>query len=513
MLSVDRIMPSNDLIIWVPLLFLCSSLLLLKTIRKHLKPNNKLLPPGPPKLPLLGHLHLIGSLPHRSLSQLSKKYGPVMLLQLGSVPTVVISSAAAARELFKFHDLASCSRPPLHANGRLSYNYLDMSLAPYGEHWRNVRKICMLELFSAQRVQSFQEIREEEVGRLLNSISQSSSSSAPIDLSDKSYSLTANIITRVAFGSIFSGGKLDDEHFQHVMHSALAAIGSFSMTDFIPTFGWIIDRLNGVHGRLEKSFAEMDAFFQHVVEDRINFKKSSKKEENIVDVLLRMEKESSESDALKVTKDCVKALIMDIFLAGVESGAGTIVWAMSELIRNPRVMKKLQNEIRSCIKKDSVKETDLEKLEYLKMVVKEVLRLHPPAPLLLPRETISPFKLNGYDIDPKTHLHINVWAIGRDPQSWTDPEEFFPERFIGSNIDYKGQHFEFLPFGGGRRICPGMNMGTLMMELALANLLFCFDWKLPDGMKEEDVDMEEDGGLTVTKKSLLKLIPVLWTNF
>ncbi|XP_023542559.1 cytochrome P450 71B26-like isoform X3 [Cucurbita pepo subsp. pepo] len=501
-------MPTNDFLFWVPLFFLCSSLLLLKTIRKHSKPNNKLLPPTPPKLPLLGHLHLIGSLPHRSLSQLSKKYGPVMLLQLGSVPTIVISSAAAARDLFKFHDLASCSRPLLTGSGRFSYNFLDLNLSPYGERWRELRKICMLQLFTARRVQSFQEIREEEVGRLVNSISQSSSSSAPIDLSKKSYSLTANVTTRVAFGSIFSGGKLDNENFQHVMRRAVAAIGSFSMTDFIPTFGWIIDRLNGVHERLEKSFAEMDAFFQHVVDDRINFKESSKNEENIVDVLLRMERESSESDALKVTQDCVKALIMDIFLAGVETGASTIVWAMAELVRNPNVMKKLQDEIRSCIKEDSVKEIDLEKFEYLKIVVKEVLRLHPPASLLLPRETISPFKLNGYDIDSKAHLHINVWAIGRDPQSWTDPEEFFPERFIGSNIDYKGQNFELIPFGSGRRICPGMNMGTLMVKLALANLLLCFDWKLPDGMKEEDVDMEEEAGLGAAKKSPLKLIPI-----
>ncbi|XP_023521706.1 cytochrome P450 71B26-like [Cucurbita pepo subsp. pepo] len=508
MLNVDTMMPSNDFFIWVPLLFLCSSLLLLKSIRKQTKPNNKLLPPTPPKLPLLGHLHLIGSLPHRSLSQLSKKYGPVMLLQLGSVPTIVISSAAAARELFKFHDLASCSRPHLTGSGRFSYNFLDLNLSPYGERWRELRKICMLQLFTARRVQSFQEIREEEVGRLVNSISQSSSSSAPIDLSKKSYSLTANVTTRIAFGSIFSGGKLDNENLQHVMRRAVAAIGSFSMTDFIPSFGWIIDRLNGVHGRLEKSFGEMDAFFQNVVDNRINFKESSKNEENIVDVLLRMERESSESDALKVTQDCVKALIMDIFLAGVETGATTIVWTMTELVKNPRVMKKLQHEIRSCIKEDSVKEIDLEKLEYLKMVVKESLRLHPPVPLLLPRETISPFKLNGYDIDPKAHLHINVWAIGRDPQSWTDPEEFFPERFIGSNIDYKGQNFELIPFGSGRRICAGINMATIMVELALANLLLCFDWKLPNGMKEEDVDTEEAAGLGAAKKSPLMLIPV-----
>lgn len=191
-------------------------------------------------------------------------------------------------------------------------------------------------------------------------------------------------------------------------------------------------------------------------------------------------------------------------------GAGTIIWVMAELVKNPKVTKKLQHEIRSYIKEDLVKENDLEKLQYLKMVVKEVLRLHPPAPLLLPRETMTHFKLKGYDIDPKTHLHINVWAIGRDPNYWTCPEEFLPERFMGSNIDYKGQNFELLPFGAGRRICPGMNMGIVTMELALANLLLQFNWKLPDGMKEEDMDMEEDAGLTIAKKSPLKLIPIAY---
>lgn len=187
-------------------------------------------------------------------------------------------------------------------------------------------------------------------------------------------------------------------------------------------------------------------------------------------------------------------------------GAGTIIWTMAELVKNPQVMKKLQHEIRSSIKEDQVKENDLEKLQYLKLVVKEVLRLHPPAPLLLPRETMSHFKVQGYDIDPKAHLHVNVWAIGRDPNYWTNPEEFLPERFMGSNVDYKGQNFEFLPFGAGRRICPGMNMGIVTMELALANLLLHFNWKLPNGVKE--VDMEEDAGLTVAKKSPLKLIPI-----
>lgn len=196
----------------------------------------------------------------------------------------------------------------------------------------------------------------------------------------------------------------------------------------------------------------------------------------------------------------------------METGANTIVWAMTKLIRNPRVMKKLQDHIKSHIKEDRVKEIDLEKLPYLKMVVKEVLRLHPPAPLLLPRETMSHFKLNGYDIHPKTHLHVNVWAIGRDPECWVNPEKFFPERYMESNINYIGQNYELLPFGGGRRVCPRMNMGIFTIELTLANLLHCFDWKLADGMKEEDVDMEEDFGLAIAKKAPFKLVPMPYLN-
>ncbi|KDP36608.1 hypothetical protein JCGZ_08424 [Jatropha curcas] len=174
-------------------------------------------------------------------------------------------------------------------------------------------------------------------------------------------------------------------------------------------------------------------------------------------------------------------------------------------------MKKAQDEVRNVVgKKGRITEGDLDQLEYLKMVIKETFRLHPAAPLLLPRETISHFKINGYDIYPKTLIQVNAWAIGRDPKYWKDPEQFFPERFADSDIDFKGQNFEFLPFGAGRRICPGIHMATITVEIVLANLLYCFDWKLPDGMKREDIDMEEQPGisLTVSKKTPLNLLPV-----
>ena len=200
-----------------------------------------------------------------------------------------------------------------------------------------------------------------------------------------------------------------------------------------------------------------------------------------------------------------------MFLGGVDTGALTMIWAMAELVKNPKLMKKAQDEVRNAIgNKGKVSESDTDQLQYLKMIIKETLRLHPPAPLLLPRETMSRFQINGYDIHPKILIQVNAWAIGRDPEYWNNPEEFIPERFADDSIDFRGQNFEFLPFGSGRRICPAIYMATMTVELGLANLLYWFDWKLPQGMKEEDINMEEKAGLslTVSMKNDLQLVPV-----
>ena len=199
------------------------------------------------------------------------------------------------------------------------------------------------------------------------------------------------------------------------------------------------------------------------------------------------------------------------FVGGLGTGSITLAWAMAELVKNPKLMKKAQEEIRNYVRnKRKVAEDDIEQFPYLKMIVKETLRLHPPAPLLIPREVISHFKIEGYDFYPKTTVQVNVWAIGRDPTYWKDPEEFLPERFEESSIDYKGKHFELLSFGFDRRICPGLNLGVKNVELALANLLYHFNWRLPEGMKLEDLDMEETSGLsfTIYKKLSLKLVPI-----
>ncbi|CAH1422335.1 unnamed protein product [Lactuca virosa] len=200
-------------------------------------------------------------------------------------------------------------------------------------------------------------------------------------------------------------------------------------------------------------------------------------------------------------------LTKDILAAGTDTSAATVIWAMTSLVNNPNVMKKTQEEVRNVVgKKDRVDEDDLSKLTYLKAFVKETLRLYPPAPLLVPRESQKDVILHGYKIKNKTVVYVNAFAIGRDPDTWENLEEFLPERFLGSDIDFRGNNFEFIPFGAGRRICPGISMGVVTVELLLANLVYLFNWALPDGMRKEDLDFEAMEGITMHKRNDLCLV-------
>ncbi|XP_022945235.1 cytochrome P450 71B10-like [Cucurbita moschata] len=495
---------------WLPLIIFLSSLFIILKWKAAANRRKRNLPPSPPKLPIIGNLHQLGKLPHKSLWRLSQRYGPIMSLSLGGVETTIVSSAETARALMKIHDLQSCSRPQTQSIKKLTYNFLDIAFSPYSGYWREMRKICILELFNMKRVLSFEPVREQEVGLLIESISQSASCGVVVDLTEKSTALMTGVICRIAFGKTFKG-----DGFHELVNEAEAVLGSYSASEFfpVPFVGKVIDWFSGQKARLERVFNGMNVLFEEVINEHLHPMRPKPKQDDIIDVLLAISKKQVESCAVVITHENIKAILMNIFLAGIETSSSTLVWAMAELVKNPILMKKAQEEIRNHVgNKRKVIETDLKELSYLKMIVKETMRLHPPAPLLVPRETISHFKIEGYNFYPKTMVQVNIWAIGRDPTYWKDPEKFLPERFVESSIDYKGQHFEFLPFGSGRRICPGLNMGIKNVELALANLLYHFDWKLPNGMKEEELDMEENSGLSLTlhKKLPLKLVPILY---
>ncbi|XP_019100308.1 PREDICTED: cytochrome P450 71B5-like [Camelina sativa] len=493
-------------------IFLCFLLLLPLTLIffKKLSPSKGKLPPGPTGLPIIGNLHQLGRFLHKSLHKFSQEYGPVIYLRFGVVPVITVSSKEGAEEVLKTHDLETCSRPKTVGSELFTYGCQDIGFAPFGECWREMRKIAMLELFSPKKLKSFRSIREEESALLVKKVSNSAYErpTSPVNLRKVIFTFAASIINRLSFGQNF-GDFVDMETVEDLVLESEVNLGSVAFADFLPA-GWIIDRVSGQHSKVKKAFDKLNNFFELVIDDHL---KSGiiQDHADIISVMLDMINNPTKFGPYKVTKDHLKGVMSDVFLAGVNAGSITMIWTMTELNRHPRVMKKLQEDIRAALgpNKEKITEADLEKVEYLKMVIEETFRLHPPAPLLLPRLTMSDIKIQGYTIPKNTMIQINTYSIGRDPKNWTKPDEFIPERFVDNPIEYKGQHFELLPFGSGRRVCPGMATGINIVELGLLNLLYFFDWSLPNGMTTNDIDMEEDGAFAITKKVSLELVPTL----
>ncbi|XP_065882067.1 cytochrome P450 726A27-like [Euphorbia lathyris] len=455
-------------------------------------------PPQPPKLPLIGNLHqLICLLPHRRLAELAKIYGPFMQLQLGQVTAVVVSSPEVAKQLFKDNDIKVSNRCRVSAADIIFYNRQDIGFAPYGEYWRQMRKICILELFSAKRVQSFRSIREEEISDLIRSIN--SKLGSPINLSDMIFSLTNSIVARTVIGR----KNRNQEAVLEVMNRLVKAIAGFTVLDLFPSLQFI-HVITGMKSTLLKLHKEADQIFENIIEEHKSELRGGQIESNnLLNVLLQLQ----ENPDSYLTTDGIKSITMDMFIAGTDTSATILEWTMSELMKNPIVMEKAQQEIRKvCLKNGKLDESVIDELIFLKAIIKETMRLHPPAPLL-PRLCGEECKIDGYSIKAKTEVLVNVWAIGRDPNHWIEPETFNPERFIGSEVDYKGCNFEYIPFGAGRRICPGIHFGIADLELPLAKLLCDFDWKLPNGMKSENLDMNETFSLAIRRKNPLYLIP------
>ncbi|XP_075493843.1 strychnine-11-hydroxylase-like [Primulina tabacum] len=478
---------------------------LLKRKRKCLDTRN--IPLGPKTLPIIGNLHQIGVLPHRSLQKLSKIYGDLMFVRLGSVPTIVISSPDMARKIFKTHDLAFSGRPSMYIAKKFTHNFSSISLSPYGEYWRQVRKIVVLELMTVKRVlQSFGKIRAEEVARMVDSIAEHGRD--PVNLSILTFSLSNNVVCRAAFGICSDLGKTIDgrtSKFHEMLLEMQRIGGKFNLADFFPRMEWV-NKFNGIDKSLDTIFRDLDGFFDKVIEEHRDRNRHKPEVEDIIDVLLRVQMDPDRGITLK--DEHIKGVLFDIFAAGTDTSPATIDWTMAELMRNPEIREKAQQEVRkACKGKLKVEEDDLQKLTYLKLIVKESLRLYPPVPLMLPRETTEDCVIDDkYKIPAKTRVIFNAKAIATDPKYWLNPEQFWPERFLNSETDFRGQNFEMLPFGCGRRSCPGINFSISLVELALANLLFLLDLELPHGMSAKDIDMEEASGIVVHKKNPLHIV-------
>ncbi|KAL8462284.1 hypothetical protein ACS0TY_033365 [Phlomoides rotata] len=460
------------------------------------RPKSKIptanLPPGPWKLPLIGNIHnLIGPVPHRALHQLALKYGALMHLQLGELCAVVVSSSDAAKQVMKTHDLNFASRPPILAAEIMSYNCTSIAFGPYGDYWKQLRKICTLELLSAKRVQSFRSVREEVFLDLSRWVA--SMEGMPFNLTKKFYTSTYAVVVTAAVGKVTKEG----ERLLPIIEESHKLAAGFDIVDLYPSVK-VFRMMSAVGRRLRILHQDADRIFESIINEHKMSKRNS--QEDLVDVLLKYQDERLEHP---LTNNSIKAVIMDVLSAGSETSSTTMDWAMVEMMKNPEILKKAQQE-GSCVDESCIHE-----LKYLKAVIKETLRLHPPVPLLLPRICGQTCQINGYHIPANTKIIINAWAINRDSKNWKDGECFQPERFLDSQVDFRGNHFEFIPFGAGRRICPGIEFGLVTVELPLAILLYHFDWDLPAGESHQDMDMAEGFGLTARRVKELRVVPLV----
>ncbi|XP_038987443.1 trimethyltridecatetraene synthase-like [Phoenix dactylifera] len=484
-------------------------LLLLKSLfcrRRRLCKLN--LPPGPKPLPVIGNLNLISSLPHRSLHALSQKYGPLMHLYFGSFPVIVASSVDTAKLILKTHDVTFCGRPKTAAGKWTAYNYSNIGWSQYGPYWRQARKMCMTELFSARRLDSYKYIRVEEVKNLLRDLFNSSG--RPVNLSDHLSNASLSIISRMVLGKKYldksESSVVSPVEFKAMLDEFMLLNGVMNIGDSIPWLDFL--DLQGYIKRMKKIGKKFDRFLEHVLDEHGERRRREGEKfvtKDMVDVLLLLADDPNLE--VKLERRGVKGFTQDLIAGGTDTYAVTMEWVISELLKRPEIFKKATEELDRVIGRSRwVEEKEVHHLPYIEAIMKETMRMHPVVPMLIPRQCMEDCRVAGYDIRAGTRVLVNVWTIGRDPGIWDAPEEFRPERFIGSSIDVKGKDFELLPFGSGRRMCPGYSLGLMEIQLSLANLLHGFAWRLPDGMKVEDLSMEEIFGATTPRKVPLEVV-------
>ncbi|KAM3693716.1 hypothetical protein ACJW31_07G004900 [Castanea mollissima] len=463
-------------------------------------------PPGPKAWPIIGNLNLVGSHPPKSLHKLAQKYGPIMQLKIGSFPVVVASSAEMAKEFLKTHDHVFASRPKSAVGKHLVYNNLNVTWAPAGPYWRQGRKIFS-ELFNSKRLNSYQYIRVEEMRAFMSRLCTLSGTGKPLKLKDHLFVHNLNIISRVVFGKNCVSSESKNET-STVTHEELVEMldelfflhGVFNIGDWIPWLDFL--DLQGYVMRMKALSKKFDKFLDHVLHEH-NAKKEGANDfvpkDEMVNLLVQRADDPNADT--KLSYDGIKAFIQDLIAGGTDTTTTTLEWAMSELLKQPHLIKKATEELDKVIGRDRwVEEIDIPQLPYIEAIVKETMRKHPVAGLLAPHLAMQDCDVAGYKIQKGTRVFINTWSIGRDSSIWDAPEEFCPERFLGKAIDVKGQSFELLPFGSGRRMCPGYSFGLKVISSTLANMLHGFNWKLPGNMKNEDLSMDEVYGFATSRK-------------
>ncbi|KAL3533881.1 hypothetical protein ACH5RR_007402 [Cinchona calisaya] len=501
------------------LIFLISTILFRQLFR------TQKLPPGPLALPIIGHLHLLSPAPHKALHKLSMRYGPLFRVNFGSIPCIVASSPEIAKECLKTHEISFSNRPQIASISYLTYGSQDFAFAPYGPYWKFIKKLCMSKLLGGQTLDLLFPIRHSEVKNLIESFLMYANAGKSVNIREELMRTTNNVISGMIMSERCSGNDYEAVEVRKLIIEAAELCGQFNLSDLF----WFCKNLDlqGFGKRLKKVRDKYDEMMKRIIEDHQEKRKAKEVSDDsvlpavkdLLDILLDISED--QSSEFKLTEENIKAFILDVFTGGSDTSAIAVEWALAELINHPNIMEKVAQEIDFVVGKNRlVQESDIPKLPYLQAVVKESLRLHPPGGSFIVRESSEHCNIEGYHIPAKTRLLVNVWAIYRDPKYWENPLEFQPERFLTEDqgslkgqFDVRGQHYHFLPFGSGRRGCPGISLALQVVQTSLAAMVQCFQWKVVDGKGNNGtIDMEEGKGATLPRAHPLVCVPVLRVN-
>lgn len=480
----------------LPILLLLPLLLLF--LLKHFNSSPQL-PPGPNPWPILGNLLHMGKKPHVTLSNFAQSYGPLISLKLGTQVLIVGSSPAVAMEILKTHDRILSARLVPHVSPVKSpeLNHLSLGWAvECNDNWKFLRTICRTELFSGKAIESQACLRERKVMEMVEFLSRMEGK--VVKIGEVVFATVFNMLSNVLMSRDFTrlGEESEEGKMKGLLRTIFEVVSTPNLADFYPIFGAL--DLQGLNKKSKELFMRICALWEPIIEERRERKTSKiSRQEDFLDALL--------DNAL--TNDQINHLTTELISAGTDTSTSTIEWAMAELIKNPESMNKVREELAREINHDFAKESHLPQLPYLQACVKETLRLHPPAPILIPHRALESCTVMNYAIPKNAQVVVNVWAIGRDPTIWLEPLKFNPERFLNSALDFKGSDYEFVPFGAGRRICPGLSMAAKQVPLVLASLIHFFDWSLPLGISPNELDMTEKFALTLQREQPLLVIP------
>ncbi|XP_031098943.1 cytochrome P450 CYP82D47-like [Ipomoea triloba] len=461
--------------------------------------------------PIIGHLHLLSAArpTFKILSDMADKYGPIFRLRLCAQQVLVVSDSRIAKQCFTTNDRALAGRPKAIASEIMGYNYAIVGLRPYGHYWRYVRKVIMLQLLSTPRLEVFGRVLESGVRSFTQDIYKSwlkdrnknGSEDVKVDMKEWSAKLIMDVTMQMLFGQ-----RYEEEGSRTVVVTVrrfFELMGVTLVGDYLPWLRWL--DIGGHEKAMKETAKEMDTIMESWLQDHKTKRNTkSKEEEDFMDGLLS----SFEDDKDNIPKDfdadtIVKATCIAVLLAATDTTTVTLTWAISLVLNNYSVLEKIRVELDTLVGRErDVNKFDLNNLTYLQAVVKETLRLYPAGPLLLPHESIDDCMVDGYHISKGVRMLMNVSKIHRDPRFWSDPNVFRQERFLSEHkdIDVKGNHFELIPFGSGRRMYPGISLALQILELALASLIHNFNL---NRISDEPIDMTESVGLTIMKKTPL----------